>query len=519
MKKSFKISTLFILLIYFFSSITINDYIKAESIQENNVNLVLDTLNYKDSIPKNFRKTTALAAIKDNKNLNLKGMDKLNISGSQQFSEFNLSSMITAIGPNVPITIIDLRQESHGFINGIPVSWADSKNNANAGLTKEQVLLDEANKLRSIKLNVPISFYNHPDITIIPTKVLDEKKLVTVNELSYVRIPVRDGGIPGDDMVGYFIQFVKAQPKNSWIHFHCKQGVGRTTTFMIMYDMLKNNKAATAEEIINRQIALAGLNEDEIKSFYNEERITFLKKFYEYCKKNDDSSNISEKSSAYLPASVLVPEEKKIYLTFDDGPIPGVTEKLLDVLKEQNIKATFFVVGKEIPEREHILKRIYNEGHTIGLHTYNHKFKKVYKSDDIFIDEMLQTRKKINEILNISPTAIRFPAGSSGRMTQELLDKLHSNNMRVFDWTIDLHDGCSSGASVSELIRNGRKFNPKYTRLIILAHCNSNNINTVKALPEIIKFYKELGYEFAAIGEDTPDYYYRLKGNKSKKVS
>lgn len=212
-----------------------------------------------------------------------------------------------------------------------------------------------------------------------------------------------------------------------------------------------------------------------------------------------------------------IPEERKIYLTFDDGPIPGVTEKLLNVLKEQNIKATFFIVGKEIPGREDILKRIYSEGHTIGLHTYNHKFKNVYKSEDAFVDEMLQTRKKINEILNINPTAIRFPGGSSGRMTQELLDKLHSNNMKVFDWTIDLHDGCASEVSVSELIKNGTKFNPKYRRLIILAHCNSNNINTVKALPEIIKFYKELGYEFAAIGEDTPDYYYRLKVNKPDK--
>lgn len=206
-----------------------------------------------------------------------------------------------------------------------------------------------------------------------------------------------------------------------------------------------------------------------------------------------------------------VPEERKVYLTFDDGPIPGVTERILDVLKEQNVKATFFVVGKEIPEREAILKRIYNEGHTVGLHTYNHKFRKIYRSDDAFVDEMIQVRKKVNEVLNISPTAIRFPGGSSGRMTQELLDKLHSNNMKVFDWTLDLHDGDRADINVSQIVRNGEKFNPKYRRLIILAHCNSNNKNTVRALPEIIKYYRGLGYEFAAIKDDTPDYYYRLK--------
>lgn len=205
-----------------------------------------------------------------------------------------------------------------------------------------------------------------------------------------------------------------------------------------------------------------------------------------------------------------VPEEKKIYLTFDDGPIPIITDRILDVLKEQDVKATFFVVGKEIPEREHILKRIHEEGHTIGLHTYSHKFRKVYRSEDAFVEEMLKAREQVMRIVNISPTAIRFPGGSSGRMSQELLDKLHSNNMRIFDWTIDLHDG-NADLSVGRLIRNGESFNPKYTRHIILAHCNSNNKNTVKALPDIIKHYKSMGFEFAAIKEDTPEYYYRIK--------
>jgi peptidoglycan/xylan/chitin deacetylase (PgdA/CDA1 family) len=216
-------------------------------------------------------------------------------------------------------------------------------------------------------------------------------------------------------------------------------------------------------------------------------------------------------SSNYVHAFDEMPEEKKVYLTFDDGPIPGITDRILDVLKEQNIKATFFVVGKEIPEREYILKRIYQEGHTIGLHTYNHKFKKIYRSDDVFVAEMLQVRTMVNQVLNINPTAIRFPGGSAGRMTQELLDKLHSNNMRVYDWTIDLHDGGRADISASYIVRNGEKFNPKYSRHIILAHCNSNNKNTVKALPEIIKYYKDLGFEFASIKDDTPDYYYRLK--------
>ena len=91
------------------------------------------------------------------------------MSGSKQFSENGLTLMKESIDTNLPITIVDLRQESHGFVNGLPISWANSKNDANKGLTKAEVLADESNKLKSIKLNEPLAIYNHPKKTIIPT--------------------------------------------------------------------------------------------------------------------------------------------------------------------------------------------------------------------------------------------------------------------------------------------------------------------------------------------------------------
>lgn len=291
MLKKLKIYILLIILIIIFSSFTSNKSSLAGVTHINNANLVLDSSADNNKLPKKFRRTSDLATIKDNKNLNLKGLDGLNISGSQQFSEFNLPILIKAIGTSLPVTIVDLRQESHGFINGMPVSWADPKNNANKGLTREQVLLDENSKLKSIKLNEPITFYNHPEVTVIPTKVQDENELVSSKSLSYERIPVRDGGIPTDDMVDYFIDFVKTQPKNTWLHFHCKHGVGRTNTFMIMYDIMKNYRKVSVDDIIKRQLALSNLNEGDIKSFYNDERIGFLKRFYDYSKANGNSFN------------------------------------------------------------------------------------------------------------------------------------------------------------------------------------------------------------------------------------
>ena len=255
------------------------------AVDENSVNLVLDTQNCSD-MPKHFRKSTDKLNTQNSEELNISGLNTLNISGSQQFCEGNLPLVIDSIGNSLPITVIDLRQESHGFINGSPVSWANALNDATKGLTKDEVMLDEYNKLSSIKLNVPISYYNHKNVIVVPKKVEDEEHLVNSKSLSYIRIPVTDGKIPTDDMVDYFVELISLQPKNSWLHFHCKQGIGRTTTFMIMYDMMKNSKDVTADDIIGRQLLLANFDESHIKSFNNNERINFLKNFYRYCKES-----------------------------------------------------------------------------------------------------------------------------------------------------------------------------------------------------------------------------------------
>lgn len=288
MHKKLKMPTVLTVIIDIISSFVVNKNTKAE-VSGDNINLVSDSLKYNNFLPKKFRKTSDLKALNDNKNLNLKGLDKLNISASQQFSEYNLPLLINAIGTSLPITVIDLRQESHGFINGLSVSWVGLKNNVNKGLTREQVLEDEANKLKNIKLNLPIAFYKHPERVIVPTKVQDENELVRSKSLFYNRITVKDGGMPSDDMVDYFIEFTKTQEQNSWLHFHCKAGVGRATAFMIMYDMIKNCKEVGFNDIINRQLALANFDDMKIKDFHRKKRMDFFNEFYDYCKRNGDS--------------------------------------------------------------------------------------------------------------------------------------------------------------------------------------------------------------------------------------
>lgn len=204
-------------------------------------------------------------------------------------------------------------------------------------------------------------------------------------------------------------------------------------------------------------------------------------------------------------------DKKTVYLTFDDGPTHVVTNQLLDVLKKYNIKATFFVVGKEIEGTEDILLRIYKEGHGIGLHTYSHNYKKLYSSEEIFINEMLKTREKVKDITGYESNIIRFPGGSAKHLNSKFLEKLHKNNFKVFDWNVNLCDGVNPNLSANKLLDNAKKYRESYSRLIVLMHCNFNNKNTIKALPRIIEYYKNLGYEFKAITNDTDEYYYRFK--------
>lgn len=254
----------------------------------NNVQLIIDSHNTQE-LPKHFRKSTDKINIEDIEIPNLAGLAELNISGSSQFSENGLILVKQSIGNNMPIVVVDLRQESHGFVNGIPVSWFGYENKANKGLTKEEVLNDENLKLQSIPLGKSITIDNE---ILIPEKVQNEEELVKNQGMTYVRIPVTDNEIPTDDMVHYFIQFVNSLPPNTWLHFHCKAGVGRTTTFMVMYDIMKNSKKVSLEDIVNRQFLLGGknlLNHEHHHNNHIAKRSEFIKQFYEYSVQNNDN--------------------------------------------------------------------------------------------------------------------------------------------------------------------------------------------------------------------------------------
>lgn len=199
---------------------------------------------------------------------------------------------------------------------------------------------------------------------------------------------------------------------------------------------------------------------------------------------------------------------KVIYLTFDDGPSSIVSIDILNILKQEQIKGTFFVVGSMIKGKEPVLKRMHAEGHSIGLHTYSHQYNQIYASEDAFISEMLATSEEINKVIGIQPKIIRFPYGSKPHLNESFLKKLHANNFKIYDWNVGISDGIKPNASPEAFISEATTASNGISYVVFLMHCNNTNINTYKALPQIIDHYKKLGYEFKAITKDTPEFYW-----------
>ncbi|AWK49814.1 polysaccharide deacetylase [Clostridium beijerinckii] len=204
-------------------------------------------------------------------------------------------------------------------------------------------------------------------------------------------------------------------------------------------------------------------------------------------------------------------EQKIIYLTFDDGPAGKVTKNILDILKKDSVPATFFVIGSQIKGQENLIKRMYDEGHSVGLHSMSHKKICLYSSDESFLKEMLDTQETINSIVGFKPTILRFPFGCNNnyyRISESMVNLLHKNNLKIYDWNTDSGDGANPNSNPSVFIKNSKS---NKDSVFLLMHCAYMSKNSVKALPDIIKYYKDNGYEFKVIDENTPEEFHFIK--------
>ena len=224
------------------------------------------------------------------------GLDNLRISGSAQCTAAGFAALyakLSIAAPGAPIYDVDLRQESHGFADGLPVSWHKKNNLANEGKTPEEVALDEEERLADLA-GVTTTFVPKGKsdkgrveaVTFAPQNVQTEKEVVEAAGFRYVRFYVTDRTQPDAETIEAFLDFVEALPKDAWLHFHCRAGRGRTTTFMAMSDMI-NNTDITAEAVIESQHLIGGadltaMKDEEWKNERIVQRLETLKLFSEY---------------------------------------------------------------------------------------------------------------------------------------------------------------------------------------------------------------------------------------------
>lgn len=231
-----------------------------------------------------------------------KGLDNLSISGSANPTLANMHWLKKNYGTTHPLYIIDLRQETHLFINGLPISIFYKKDEINWGKTLVEINQSEQywvntlltqHKMQINKLGRPVSGIKVPTRpeTISIQEAYTEAEAAQKTGIGYFRIDVPDYHPPAPEQVDQFLQFVKKVPANSWLHFHCAAGKGRTTTFMVMRDILANGTQINLSDIVTRQALLGGINlfapskslsAQPWKKQYHDARIDFIKLLYTY---------------------------------------------------------------------------------------------------------------------------------------------------------------------------------------------------------------------------------------------
>lgn len=200
--------------------------------------------------------------------------------------------------------------------------------------------------------------------------------------------------------------------------------------------------------------------------------------------------------------------KKTVYLTFDDGPGGKVTPKLLKVLKKNNVKATFFIVGTQAAKNKKILKQIVKDGHTVAIHTYTHDYKKIYASREAYLNDFHKCEKLIKDTTGVQPRYFRFPGGGnnhymSTKMRGEILAQLHKEGYTEMDWNAGTADAAPKYYDAATLIRNGKNSHWGGDPIVLLQHDWDAKYHTPEVTDALIKYYRSKGYAFHGLSDYT----------------
>ncbi len=225
---------------------------------------------------------------------------------------------------------------------------------------------------------------------------------------------------------------------------------------------------------------------------------------------NEEVKSITKKIPIYTESGIekmdkiysSTPENKRVFLTFDDGPSSNITPLILDILKANNVKATFFTLGSRVVQNPELVKREYEEGHYVANHGYSHVYSSIYASKNTLLDEYNRTEEAIRNAIAVpeySSHLFRFPGGSVGgkynSVKKEYKKLLAENEVFYVDWNC-LNEDASGNRTKEQLVQYIKKYSENKNSLVVLMHDASDKILTYETLQEVIDYYKENGYTF-----------------------
>ena len=262
-------------------------------------------------------------------------------------------------------------------------------------------------------------------------------------------------------------------------------------------------------------IIIVGLviKENYRKSEFNNHYLAYKEQAEQAQKKQEELEELEkEKIKEMLPqltdegkanlANIYHSETKRVFLTFDDGPSQTVTPKVLDTPKSEKIKATFFLLGSRVELEPDIVKREYEEGHYLASHGYSHVYSQIYASPQSVLDEYNKCISAIRNAIGqpeYNPHLFRYPGGYWGgkyaSVKKEALQLLEQNDILHIDWNA-LTSDAAGAKTTEEFISELDKTVPKHNSVVVLMHDAGNKTATANALPTIIKYFRDQGFEF-----------------------
>ena len=217
------------------------------------------------------------------------------------------------------------------------------------------------------------------------------------------------------------------------------------------------------------------------------------------------SDNAKQNKIVERVSHIYNSDYRRVFLTFDDGPSKSVTIPILDILKQNNVKATFFVLGSNAERYPEIVKRAYQEGHYIANHSFTHVYSNIYSSPQAVLDEYNRTEIAIKNAIGdqtYNSRVFRFPGGTSGgkyaNIKAEAVNLLNQNNVAHLDWNALTADAAGLD-NVNDMMNYVETTMGNKNSVVILMHDIGTKKSTYELLPQLIQALKEKGYVFENI--------------------